>query len=137
MASKKTTTNKARKVEPTMNHIQMTGQANYDQWKEKDITKSSFYFSPDDPAPKQVAAFRSEGIGQQMSDGTFEFIRRKRVRSDAKLIKKLAHGRLSLNKDGAYRLTLTFEPGEDCEIYKEMCNEAFVAAEAVKTREKH
>lgn len=134
MASKKTNTSKVSNVETALNHIQMTGLVTYDQWMEKDTVKSSFYFSPDNPAPKQVETFRSEGVGQQMSDGTFEFIRRKRVRSEAKLIKKLAHGRLSLNKDGAYRLTLTFEPGEDCVICEEMCGEAFCAAEVIKYR---
>ena len=45
-------------------------------------------------------------MAQRLKNGTFDFITRKRKRSDSILIKKVDHGRLSLTKDGFYQLTL-------------------------------
>ena len=48
-------------------HVQIGGQAYYDDRK-------YFLFSPDVPVPQAVESFRKAGVGQQMSDGTFDFV---------------------------------------------------------------
>ena len=48
-------------------HVQIGGQAYYDDRK-------YFLFSPDTPVPQAVESFRKAGVGQQMSDGTFDFV---------------------------------------------------------------
>ena len=58
-------------------------------------TASIFFFSPDAPVPQAVESFRKAGVGQQMSDGTFDFVVRPKVKSRSVLIRKLAHGRIS------------------------------------------
>ena len=53
-------------------HVQIGGQAYYDDRK-------YFLFSPDAPVPQAVESFRKTGVGQQMSDGTFDFVVRPKV----------------------------------------------------------
>ena len=55
---------------------------------------------------EMLTGWRREGVAQRLKNGTFDFITRKRKRSDSILIKKVDHGRLSLTKDGFYQLTL-------------------------------
>ena len=73
-------------------HVQIGGQAYYDDRK-------YFLFSPDTPVPQAVESFRKTGVGQQMSDGTFDFVVRPRTKSRSVLIRKLAHGRISRTQD--------------------------------------
>ena len=54
-------------------HVQIGGQAYYDDRK-------YFLFSPDAPVPQAVESFRKAGVGQQMSDGTFDFVPQPRER---------------------------------------------------------
>ena len=82
-------------------HVQIGGQAYYDDRK-------YFLFSPDAPVPQAVESFRKAGVGQQMSDGTFDFVVRPKVKSRSVLIRKLAHGRISRTQDNAVQLTLKF-----------------------------
>jgi len=63
-------------------------------------------FLPDDPEAQLFNGWRHEGVGQRLQNGTFDFVARPRIRSEATLIKKVAHGRLSATKDGALQLTL-------------------------------
>lgn len=63
-------------------------------------------FLPDNPEAQQLEGWRHEGVAQRLRNGTFDFIARPRIRSEATLIKKVAHGRLSATKDGAIQLTL-------------------------------
>ena len=63
-------------------------------------------FLPDDPGAQQLEGWRHEGVAQRLRNGTFDFIARPRIRSEATLIKKVTHGRLSATKDGAIQLTL-------------------------------
>ena len=61
---------------------------------------------PDNPCAGQVEGFRGLGYGQLLSTGTFEFIRHKRVRSQAETLLKLPHSKVSQCKDGTHRFTL-------------------------------
>ena len=63
-------------------------------------------FIPDNTEDLMLTGWRREGVAQRLKNGTFDFITRKRKRSDSILIKKVDHGRLSLTKDGFYQLTL-------------------------------
>ena len=87
-------------------------------------------FCPDNPVPGVVSPFVSNGKGQLMRDGTFDFSplppqRRRR----GTLLKKVAHGRLSATKDGAYLLTLKVFKHEALDAAKVMAKEAMEAIE--------
>ena len=82
-------------------------------------------FCPDDPVPGVVEPFVMTGKGQLMRDGTFDFSpqppsRRRR----GTLLKKVAHGRLSATKDGAFRLTLKVFKHEGLDVENVMEKEA-------------
>ena len=68
-------------------HVQLGGMAFYDESK-------CFLFAPNEHGGgEKVPGFRSQGVAQQLSDGTFDFVVKPRVRSQSVLIRKLAHGR--------------------------------------------
>ena len=71
-----------------------------------------FLFAPEETVPGRTARFRARGVAQQMSDGTFDFVPERQMRAQTRLLKKLAHGRLSEMKNGSVRLTLTVTPEE-------------------------
>ena len=103
-------------------HIQLEGVAHYDE-------RRSFFFTPDDPIPHSVQRFRTNGVAQQMTDGTFDFVAKPWRRSQSVLIKKLAHGRVSKTKDDGIQLTLKVYCHESINIANTIKREA---AEAVK-----
>lgn len=86
-------------------------------------------FTPDNPIPNGVQRFRANGVAQQMTDGTFDFVARPWRRSQSVLIKKLAHGRVSKTKDDAIQLTLKVYRHESINVTTAIKREA---AEAVK-----
>lgn len=106
-------------------HSQMEGQAYYDE-------RRFFFFAPDNPAPDAVPRFRGHGVAQQLSDGTFDFVREPTRRTQATLIRKLAHGRVSETKDRAILLTLKIYSNEGVPIAQQLRNEADEAAMAVE-----
>ena len=69
---------------------------------------------------------------QQMTDGTFDFVAKPRRKSQAMLIKKLAHGRVSRTKDGDVQLWLKVSPEENINISQAVAEEAQAAAEAIQ-----
>ena len=82
-------------------------------------------FCPDDPVPGVVEPFVRTGKGQLMRDGTFDFSPQppsKRRRGI--LLKKVAHGRLSATKDGAFLLTLKVFKHEGLDVENVMEKEA-------------
>ena len=85
-------------------------------------------FCPDNPVPGVVEAFNLKGKGQMMRDGTFGFsplpVQKK---SRGTLLKKVAHGRLSATKDGAYLLTLKVFKHEGLDAAMVMTKEAMEA----------
>ena len=106
-------------------HVQLGGMAFYDESK-------CFLFAPNEHGGgEKVLGFRSQGVAQQLSDGTFDFVVKPRVRSQAELIRKLAHGRLSKTKDGAIQLTLKVFCDEGINIGNALVKEAEEAADAL------
>lgn len=105
-------------------HVQLEGVAYYDENK-------FFMFTPDDPMPERVTRFRKTGVAQQMSDGTFDFVVKPRLRANSTLIKKLAHGRTSETKDGAIQLTLKVFCYEGINICEAIRKETDEACEAI------
>jgi hypothetical protein len=82
------------------NQIQKGGIAYYDNCK-------FFMFSPDNAVPQSTETYRHRGVAHQMSDGTFQFVSRPASPKRTRLIKKLAHGRLTETPEGVVRLTLS------------------------------
>ena len=106
-------------------HVQLGGMAFYDESK-------CFLFAPNEHGGgEKVQGFRSQGVAQQLSDGTFDFVIKPRIRSQSVLIRKLAHGRVSKTKDGAIQLTLKVFCDEGINIGSALVKEAEEAAEAV------
>ena len=106
-------------------HVQLGGMAFYDESK-------YFMFSPDEPEPDVVRRMRRmHGVAQQMTDGTFDFVAQPRVRSQSQLIRKLAHGRVSLTKDKAIQLTLKVMSDENINIAETIAAEAAEGANAL------
>ena len=106
-------------------HVQLGGMAFYDESK-------CFLFAPSEHGGgEKVQGFRSQGVAQQLSDGTFDFVLNPRIRSQSELIRKLAHGRVSKTKDGAIQLTLKVFCDEGINIGSALVKEAEEAAEAV------
>jgi len=91
-----------------------------------------FSFAPDDPVPGRVKGFRRRGTAQQMTDGTFDFVAKPDTRSQASLIKKLAHGRASETVDGAIQLTLKVFKNEGLNISDTILHEAIQGSEAIE-----
>ncbi len=106
-------------------HVQLGGMAFYDESK-------CFLFAPSEHGGgEKVQGFRSQGVAQQLSDGTFDFVIKPRIRSQSVLIRQLAHGRVSKTKDGAIQLTLKVFCDEGINIGSTLVKEAEEAAEAV------
>ena len=89
-------------------------------------------FLPDDPGAQLLEGWRHEGVAQRLRNGTFDFIARPRIRSEATLIKKVAHGRLSATKDGAIQLTLKIFKTEGIPMAETFISEAQEAVSDVK-----
>ena len=106
-------------------HVQLGGMAFYDDSR-------CFMFSPDEPVPDVVQRMRRmHGVAQQMTDGTFDFVAQPRTKSQSTLIKKLAHGRVSLTKDNAIQLTLKVMPDENVNIGQAIAVESAEAVDAI------
>ncbi len=107
------------------NHVQLGGMAHYDE-------RRYFMFVPDYCVPNVVQRVRRMcGVAQQMTDGTFEFVSQPKLRTQSKLIKKLAHGRISLTKDKAIQLTLKVMANENINIAEAIAAEAAEGANAL------
>ena len=105
-------------------HFQKTGMAHYDDG-------DKFLFTPDNPVKNSIVPYRSVGVAQLFSDGTFDFIRQPRLRTQSQLIRKLAHGRVSKTKDGAIQLTLKVFQDEGVNISEAIAEEALIAKQAI------
>ena len=105
-------------------HSLLSGMASYDGGR-------NFLFSPDEPVADLLPRFRCHGIAQQMTDGTFDFVAKPKVKPQSQLIKKLAHGRVSKTKDGAIQLTLKVYSDEGENIAEAIYKEAGIAKDAI------
>lgn len=95
--------------------VQVSGQVAF----AKDENENEYVqFIPDNTEELMLTGWRLEGVAQRLKNGAFDFIARKRKRSDAILIKKVSHGRLSLTKDGFYQLTLKIALTENVDMKK-------------------
>ncbi len=110
---------------PGCRHILKSGMALYDDG-------DKFLFTPDYPARGLFLPFRAGGVAQLLSDGTFDFVRKPRLRAQSELILKLAHGRVSKTKDGAIQLTLKVYQDEGINIPRTIAREAKEACKAVR-----
>ena len=116
---------KGQQVNNGCQHVQLGGMAFYDESK-------CFLFAPNEHGGgEKVQGFRSQGVAQQLTDGTFDFVSKPRIRSLSELIRKLAHGRLSKTKDGAIQLTLKVFCDEGINIGSALVKEAEEAADAL------
>ena len=126
--SNKAQTNNAQTTNVQINncqHVQLGGQAYYDE-------SNYFLFSPDEPTPDIVQRMRRmHGVAQQMTDGTFDFVPMPRAKPQSLLIKKLAHGRVSMTKDKSIQLTLKVTPGENINIAQAIAVESAEAVDAI------
>lgn len=113
--------NIAAKIE----HVQMVGCAHFDN-------AESFMFCPDEPVPGVVPRYVGRGKAQQMSDGSFEFIRTHKKHSESTLIKKLAHGRVSRTKKGGIQYTFIVPNVEHIDIARALAAESKTAVSALK-----
>ena len=112
-------------VKAECDHVQIVGTAHFDGHR-------LFMFQPDDPIPGCVARFRQSGMAQQMSDGTFDFVPKRKKGRRNQLIIKLAHGRASATLDGAIQLTLKVFKYEEVNISETIAREAFEATDAIR-----
>ena len=110
-------------------HTQLSGTGVFDN-------NQYFTFNPDAQVNGVVQGFRKRGHGQQLPNGTFSFVADEPShRSQATMIKKLLHGKVSITKNGLYQLTLRFDPREKVNYSVVMLNEASEATEAIKDYE--
>ena len=106
-------------------HVQLGGIAFYDE--SKYFLFLFFYSVPD----KVQRMWRVRGVAQRRSDGTFDCVAQPRVKSQSKLIRKLAHGRVSKTKDGAIQLTLKITANENINIAQAIAVESAEATDAI------
>ena len=88
---------------------------------------------PDDPRVGLVEPFSGWGRGQMLSNGSFDFLRRKRIRRKPEL--KLKHSSLSFGQDGIDRYTFYLPNGQRSEFAKLLLQEAKKAGKFMDTRE--
>lgn len=118
-----------KKNNKSSQHTQLSGTGVFDN-------KMYFTFSPDSQINGIVDPYRKRGHGQQLPNGTFSFVADETShRSQATMIKKLLHGKVSLTKNGLYQLTLRFDPREKVNYSVAILNEAGEATEALKNYE--
>ena len=69
---------------------------------------------PDDPRVGMVVPFVANGRGQMLSNGTFDFVQRKRIRRKPEF--KGEHITLSFGQDGTDRIIFTLPNGQREEL---------------------
>ena len=107
-------------------HVQITGMAMYDTHEDKHFVQ----VEPAVPVAGMIEPFSGMGRVMVMSDGSMEAILTHRKRTEATLLQKLPHGRLSLTKRGMVQLTLVFDK-EELGIPCQLAQEASSAAKAI------
>lgn len=103
-------------------HVQLSGQAFFDE------DRFSF-FVPNNPRTSLLPGIIRRGRLQQLTDGTIDFVVTPWSRTRSRLLRKVAHGRLSQTVAGAVRLTLEVGCNEGLDVAETMRREA---AEAVR-----
>lgn len=112
--------------------IQMLGTGIVDLGKNsKGEPQRSFRFEPDESIPDSVERWQAYGMFSMDHTGNASFFPKKNVRSQARLIKKLRHGRISETLDGGYLLTLKVYKTEPGNIAYQIMKETSEAIEAL------
>ena len=96
------------------------------------ISDDMFSFCPNNQMFGCATKYKKRGTGLQMSDGTFTFVEFRKKQARSRLIKKLAHGRLSRTIDNAVQLTLKIYDSENVDFGNAIVEEALCAADAVR-----
>jgi len=106
------------------------GIVNIDGGATFDLETKNMIFVPYETIPGMVGRFRKRGVGMQMSDGTFEFVPRKRERNTSILLRKLEHGSLTEGRDQKVRLSLVFDLNKESvlDIALAIAREALLAS---------
>ena len=107
-----------------MKEIQLSGVAA--------ISDDMFSFCPNNQMFGCATKYKKRGTGLQMSDGTFTFVEFRKKQARSRLIKKLAHGRVSRTIDNAIQLTLKIYDSENVDFGNAIVEEALSAADAVR-----
>jgi hypothetical protein len=87
---------------------------------------------PDNPCAGQVEPFSGNGHGQLLDNGTFDFVRRRRVRR--KPILKQLHSSISYGQDGIDRYVFYLPAEQRDEFAKILKRESQVAAKFMENR---
>lgn len=116
-------------------HTQLIGRAIIDNGvNSTGEEKRSFLFEPDESIQNSVDGWQARGKFTILTTGQAEFCPERRKRSEALLIKKLPHGRISETKDDAYLLTIKVFKTEPGNITCQMLKEASEAVDALAAR---
>ena len=99
---------------------------------EGDNQQPYIQFCPEKTEGKVVRHVRGEARVNVLSSGAYDVSFRKRIRSAAKVLKKLPHGSLSETKDGAVQLTIKIFNPYYQDVPRIIVNEAWEAAEFYK-----
>lgn len=91
-----------------------------------------FTFLPTDPVDGRMRGYRRGGTGRLHADGTFRFSAEPLHRSQARLILKLPHGRLSETRRKEILLTLRVSPGDQAKPDHAIVSEAIAAAQELR-----
>ena len=86
---------------------------------------------PEDPRAGIVKPFCGWGRGQMLSNGSFDFLRRKRIRRKPEL--KLKHSSLSFGQDGIDRYIFYLPNGQRDDFAKLLLQEAVKASKFVNS----
>ncbi|MBR4730581.1 MAG: hypothetical protein IK075_10045 [Prevotella sp.] len=99
---------------------------------EGDNQQPYIQFCPEKTEGEVVKQVRGEARVNVLSSGAYDVSFIKRIRSAAKVLKKLLHGCLSKTKDGAVQLTIKVFNPESQDVPRILVNEAYEAADYYK-----
>lgn len=118
-------------------HQQVEGTMMYDTLRDDECRPvvRMLGFQPDEDMLVEMQSFSGTGSVKVRSDGSVDVVMKKRVRSQAELIRKTNHGRASYTADGAIQLTLKFFVDSESDIYDGMRRESAVLLRAIRDYE--
>lgn len=94
--------------------------------------KQHVLFVPDNPAARPELRYRCNGKLQSFEDGTIEFTRSTRKRSQARELVKTDNGRLSLTLDNYYLITIRIPADTLNKVSQIIKDEAMMMADVME-----
>lgn len=94
--------------------------------------KQHVLFVPDNPAERPELRYRCSGRLQSFADGTVEFVRSTRKRSQARELVKTDNGRMSLTLDNYYLITIRIPADSLQNVSNIIRDEAMMMAEIME-----